>query len=70
MRFLWTGSYGVPCDFENANKRCFCTPLPQSYYPGSPPHKERFLSEFELIWEFPKIRGTLFGGPYIRDPTI
>ena len=23
-----------------------------------------------LIWEFPKIRGTLFWGPYNKDPTI
>ena len=22
------------------------------------------------IWEFPITRGTLFGGPYYRDPTI
>ena len=22
------------------------------------------------IWEFPRIRGTLFGGPYNKDPTI
>ena len=22
------------------------------------------------LWEFPTIRGTLFGGPYNRDPTI
>ena len=22
------------------------------------------------IWEFPEIRGTLFRGPYNRDPTI
>ena len=22
------------------------------------------------IWEFPKIRGTLFWGPYSKDPTI
>ena len=22
------------------------------------------------IWEFPKIRDTLFGGPYNKDPTI
>ena len=22
------------------------------------------------IWEFPKIRGTLFEGPYNKDPTI
>ena len=21
-------------------------------------------------WEFPKIRGTIFGGPYNEDPTI
>ena len=21
-------------------------------------------------WEFPKIRGILFGGPYFKDPTI
>ena len=24
----------------------------------------------EWIWEFPKIRGTLFGGLYDKDPTI
>ena len=29
----------------------------------------RMYEEF-LIWEFPKIRGTLFGGPYNKDPTI
>ena len=23
-----------------------------------------------FIWEFPTIRGTFFGGPYNRDPTI
>ena len=23
-----------------------------------------------LKWEFPKTRGTLFGGPYSKDPTI
>ena len=23
-----------------------------------------------LIWEFPKIRGTLFWGPYHKDPTV
>ena len=22
------------------------------------------------VWEFPKIRGTLFGGPYNKDPII
>ena len=22
------------------------------------------------LWEFPKIRGTLFWGPYHKDPTI
>ena len=22
------------------------------------------------IWEFPKIRGTLFGGSYNKDPTV
>ena len=22
-----------------------------------------------LMWEFPKIRGTSFGGPYNKDPT-
>ena len=36
----------------------------------------RFIVSFRLrafgsvIWEFPKIRGTLFGGPYNKDPTI
>ena len=24
----------------------------------------------ETTWEFPKIRGTLFGGPYNQDPII
>ena len=23
-----------------------------------------------FFWEFPKIRGTSFGGPYNKDPTI
>ena len=23
-----------------------------------------------LLWEFPKLRGTFFGGPYNKDPTI
>ena len=23
-----------------------------------------------MIWEFPKIRGTIFWGPYNKDPTI
>ena len=23
-----------------------------------------------VVWEFPKIRGTLFWGPYNKDPTI
>ena len=26
--------------------------------------------DLEFNWEFPKIRGTLFGGPYNKDPTI
>ena len=37
----------------------------------------RGLKSFELgfrakvsNWEFPKVRGTLFGGPYNKDPTI
>ena len=25
---------------------------------------------FSGVWEFPKIRGTLFWGPYDKDPTI
>ena len=24
----------------------------------------------KMIWEFPKIRGTLLWGPYTKDPTI
>ena len=28
------------------------------------------MTILEIIWEFPKIRGTLFGSPYSRDPTI
>ena len=24
----------------------------------------------QSVWEFPKIRGTLFWGPYNKDPTI
>ena len=30
-----------------------------------------FLSDLtKTMWEFPKIMGTLFGGPYNKDPTI
>ena len=29
----------------------------------------RLIHHF-LKWEFPKIRGTLFWGPYNKDPTI
>ena len=25
---------------------------------------------FKVVWEFPKIRATLFWGPYHKDPTI
>ena len=28
------------------------------------------LAISDFIWEFPKIGGTLFGGPYSKDPTI
>ena len=28
------------------------------------------MAAFVLIWELPKIRGTLFWGPYTEDPTI
>ena len=27
-------------------------------------------SSIALVWEFPKIRGTVFWGPYNKDPTI
>ena len=29
-----------------------------------------FRHRLTLIWEFPKIRGTFFWGPYNKDPTI
>ena len=29
-----------------------------------------FRSGLHMIWEFPKIRGTLFWGAYNKDPTI
>ena len=32
--------------------------------------KVSLLSYGTVIWEFPKIRGTFFGGPYDKDPTI
>ena len=28
------------------------------------------VSSYTCNWEFPKIRGTLFWGPYNQDPTI
>ena len=31
---------------------------------------KKLSHEKSSIWEFPKIRGTLFGGPYNKDPTI
>ena len=31
---------------------------------------ERFEGVHRQIWAFPKIRGTLFRGPYNKDPTI
>ena len=27
------------------------------------------LADHHIIWEFPKIQGTLFWGPYNKDPT-
>ena len=30
----------------------------------------RMVCEYPAIWEFPKMRGTLFWGPYNQDPTI
>ena len=31
---------------------------------------EGLLSNSIPLWEFPKIRGTFFWGPYNKDPTI
>ena len=28
------------------------------------------LAKNKAMWEFPKIRGTLLGGPYNKDPAI
>ena len=36
-------------------------------HPPAPPSKARANSS---KWQFPKIRGTLLGGPYNKDPTI
>ena len=30
----------------------------------------RLQAELQAIWDFPKTRGTLFWGPYNKDPTI
>ena len=32
--------------------------------------KARCLNDPRLTWEFPKIRGTLYFGPYNQDPTV
>ena len=32
--------------------------------------RPRYSRPLCYIWEFPKIRGTLFGSPYNKDPTI
>ena len=32
--------------------------------------REPHTSQAALKWDFPKIRGKLFGGPYNKDPTI
>ena len=37
-------------------------------FEGSPNHP--FAAYLIIIWEFPKIRGTLFCGRYNKDPTI
>ena len=34
------------------------------------PKPNRLLGLFTFSWEFPKIAGTLFWGPYNKDPTI
>ena len=41
-------------------------------YPDPKSQAEDFTlgTKRALIWDFPKIRGTLFGGPYNKDPTI
>ena len=33
-------------------------------------HKKVILRVHVPKWEFPKMRGTLFWGPYNKDPTI
>ena len=37
---------------------------------GHPAVPKISSTTFRTSWEFPKIRGTLFGGPYNKDPTI
>ena len=48
-------------------------PLPQTLMQVNGSHKViGHLTLHFVIWEFPEIRGTLFGGggPYNKDPTI
>ena len=40
------------------------------YYSFSAKSQRPILIMKAPIWEFPKIRGTLFGGPYNKEPTI
>ena len=38
--------------------------------PRRKPYRTRHRPDLESIWEFPTIRGTLFWGPYNKDPII
>ena len=38
--------------------------------PASPDRKDSNKRSSNDMWEFPKIRGTLFWDPYNKDPTI
>ena len=52
---------GIHQDLRFFTRTKICRLLYWALYPG-------FVWRF--LWEFPKIRGTLFWGPYNKDPTI
>ena len=56
---------GFYCKTPNSTPHQHRKPLGLRFY-----QETQTPSSFRAIWEFPKNRGTLFGGLYNKDPTI
>ena len=63
---VWAGS-GLSFGFR-LRKKIVYRVEPLHLNPSTPLHVSK--SSGCATWEFPKIRGTLFWGPYNKDPTI